>query len=288
MHPPQQYWFNLVLLAIGCVAVPTNILVVWMAWRLRHRSIEIRIALILALVDMLLAGLIVLTSLLNLGCVGLFHSFRSFCRFKGPVDFILLYVSLVLVSLIAITRYFKVKSSSIPHLIWVIIVACTSLYGSVICIAAAKGEFSTSLSGFDCTPIATNSIISAVVQFSLGFFMFVSFMAGLFAYLGILSCVDTAHDVSCSTTHRPKLVLIRVACILLTNLSLVAPSSVLIMLEGSRNSNESNLLSSVVSILVALNILANPCLVLFAHSGISKNLMSFFNSPFSHICYSPE
>lgn len=219
----RRQLFNWILLAIGMVAVLANSLLIWTARRLRHANAEIRFAVVLASVDMALASLIIGTSLVNGGDPD--TSFVTFCRFKGPIDFLLLYLSLVLVAVIALTRYYKVREAAIPLPIRASIVACTVLYTGMTGMATVRTEFSPSVSGCDCTPDVTKSLLSAALLFSLGLFMLLSLVVTLFAYLRIPSFVDRDPP----TRRR---VVRRVAGISLIYLLLVLPTSLLVMVEG--------------------------------------------------------
>ncbi|KAJ9055336.1 hypothetical protein DSO57_1004853 [Entomophthora muscae] len=272
----EQHLFNWVLLTIGTLAVMTNLLLLCIARQLRNHTSEIKFAMLLALVDMGLGILIVCTSLLN---TWFDNGFETFCKIKGPIDFLLLYLSPVLVAIIAMERYCKVRGTTISSSTWAAMAMYTVAYSSLIALAAAQSEFSTSLSGCDCTPIATNSLISAAVLFMLGFSMFLSLIVAIFSYLRILCFINV---FQINKTYNPLAkrtkVYLRVITICLIYLLLIAPASILIMLEGSRNSNESNVLNITVSLLVAMNDIANPCLILFAHSLIFDQLKSSFQA----------
>ncbi|KAJ9069318.1 hypothetical protein DSO57_1019728 [Entomophthora muscae] len=273
----KRQFFSTVLSLIGVAAVLTNLALMWIAWRLRYCTKEIRLAVLLASVDTTLAIFTIWTSVLS-SWNGGFEHMIVFCKYKGPFDFLLLYLSLVLVALIAMTRYFKIREASIPLPIWIVTGSCTTLYAILISVVAAQGEFAPSWSGCDCTPNASKSLISASLLFFLGFSMFVSLLATLFAYLRVLCFVKETKLMSSHNLKAKHKVMVRVIGISCIYLFLIAPSSMFIMLEGSRNSNESTVLNGIISILNALNNIANPCIVLFAHSSIYEQLRLIFRS----------
>ncbi|KAJ9055334.1 hypothetical protein DSO57_1004851 [Entomophthora muscae] len=266
----------------------------WVAHRKKRHTSEIKFAMMLSLVDMALAGLIIFTSLTNNFTDASPESFKIFCRIKGPVDFILLYFSPLLVAIIALTRYYKVKDSYIPSFIWSGVAACTCIYAALVILATVRNEFHISLSGCDCTPIAANSSISATVLFFLGLSMLLSLMVTIFSYLSILSFIKRIQSKSGrGQIHGHHLVLIRVTTISVIYFLSIAPSSILIMLEATQITNQSSLCNVTISILDALNNIANPCLVLFVHPLIFDQLrasfqINLFNFPQSNPLPTPD
>ncbi|KAJ9069117.1 hypothetical protein DSO57_1021902 [Entomophthora muscae] len=280
MGLPEKQQFNYVLFGIGVVAVVANSLLMWIARCLKDHSKEIQFAMMLACVDMGLGLLIILTSLMNSHFHENLDLFQTFCMIKGPIDFILLFLSLVLVAIIAMERLCKVKDTSIPRPVWIAIGTCTAIYTTLVAIAAIRGEFSASISGCDCTPAINESLLSACVVFALGFFMALSLVAAVFSYICILGLVKKARAKRGDYPKHSSAIL-RVITISFIYFSLIAPSSILIMMEGTRSHFSSHILDIVISILNALNSIANPCLILFAHSLIFDQLKSSFQ-PKSH------
>lgn len=270
----ERHFFNWVLLGIGAVGVLANCVLLWTARQLTCHSRELRFAVALSLVDMGLSVLIITTSLVNNWGSG----FAAFCAVKGPIDFVLLFLSLVLVAVIALERYCKVRGAAIPQAAWGGIAGVTAGYTALVGVVAARREFSTSMSGVDCTPVIDQSLLAAGVVFALGFCMFVSLAVALFAYLRILGLVRRARQTGYDPHSRHRKVGLRVGSISAIYLLLIAPSSVFIMLEGARHRVALHVLDVVITILNALVSIANPCLILFAHSLIFEQLTSAFKA----------
>ncbi|KAJ9055340.1 hypothetical protein DSO57_1004857 [Entomophthora muscae] len=268
----ERHSFNWIILTIGILAILANILLIWTARRLHQQALEIKCAMLLAVVDIAIAVLAISACILDNFPPNDEGNFLAFCTIKGPIDFLLKYSSLVLVALMAIKRFYKVKGIDIPLSIWIVIAFCSILFTILVIMAVVYNEFHT-LSGNNCMPIAANSILSATVVFALGFFMLFSLFATLFAYLNIIVIVKQV-QLRIGQPSKDRAVVCRVFSISLIYLLLIAPSSVFVMMEGSRSFARSDLINLSISLLTCLNAIANPCLVLFAHSIIFKQLKS--------------
>ncbi|KAJ9055337.1 hypothetical protein DSO57_1004854 [Entomophthora muscae] len=120
--------------------------------------------------------------------------------------------------------------------------------------------------------------------------MFVSLFVTLFYYLHILGFIDKAcNGKAHSCSGSCSKVIIRVFSICLIYLFLNVPTYLLIMLEASQKTNGSQFLNLIISILISLNVIANPALILFAHSLIFDQLVSPFSTkldPHTLLCFS--
>ncbi|KAJ9088024.1 hypothetical protein DSO57_1027217 [Entomophthora muscae] len=271
MTPEERRFFSWILLAIGVTAVLCNSLLIRLARRIPQRSTELRFAVMLASIDMAIPTLAIGTSLLaNWHADGL-ERLQALCQVKGPIDFLLQYLSLLIVAIIAMERFSKVRGTQIPAMVWNLVIVYTTVYFTLVLMTALSNEFYTSPSGCDCAPVAKTSFLSALVIFGLGFSMFLSLAITLYCYTGILGYVRET-GAKLNTTRISRSVLVRVISTCVIYLLLVSPSSILIMMEATHNSAILDKLSLAISILVAIIAVANPCLVLFAHSLIFEQL----------------
>ncbi|KAJ9055343.1 hypothetical protein DSO57_1004860 [Entomophthora muscae] len=277
----NQHLYSFILLLIGLVAVIANSMLLWIAYQLINYSLEIKLAMALALADLILALLIICSFCLNNWVYNAPETFKLFCKFKGPTTFLLFYFSLVLIGLIAMERYYKVRSSTIPPIIWFLIIICTATFIVLVALSAIYGEFSASLTGCDCAPLAKNSTLSAIVIFSLGFLMLASVVTALFGYVGVLRFLLQTQARMNHTFESSHKVKIRVLSISLIYLLLIAPAAILIMMEGTNLFMPSELLSLVITTLIALTTIADPCLILFSHSLIFEQLRHSFSAGYS-------
>ncbi|KAJ9056545.1 hypothetical protein DSO57_1031994 [Entomophthora muscae] len=281
MTPFQQQIFDSILLLAGVVAMAANVLLIWILRRLRLFSVEIKLTAALAVVDLAIAILVVFTSISNIWFSDISVAFLAFCRIKGPIDYFLLLFSPLLVALIALERYCRVVDSNISRVTWRYIGGCALLYICLVLSSAVMDGFSVSASGCDCSASAADSVLSAIVAFTLGFFMFVSLLVAIWAYLGILCYVDKARlNQECFINISRKKIRIRVISASVTYFVTIAPYAILLMLEGLRTPIPLDELDIIISLLIAFNLIINPCLILFSHSLISENLKRCFrNSP---------
>ncbi|KAJ9064277.1 hypothetical protein DSO57_1032228 [Entomophthora muscae] len=277
MTPAERHFFFWILLAIGVTAVLCNSLLIRLSRRIPQRSTELKFAVMLASIDMAIPTLAIGTSLLaNWHADGL-ERLQALCQVKGPIDFLLQYLSLLVVAIIAMVRFSKVRGTQIPAKVWTLVIVYTTLYFTLVLLTALNSEFYTSPSGCDCAPVAKASFLSALVVFWLGFSMLIFLPITLYCYTGILSYVrETRAKVN--TTHISRRVLARVISTCIIYFILVLPSSIFIMMEATHNSAILDKLSLAISILMALIPVANPCLVLFAHSLIFEQLKLSFQS----------
>ncbi|KAJ9064273.1 hypothetical protein DSO57_1032224 [Entomophthora muscae] len=265
----EKQVFNWIILAIGVVAVLCNCLLVRLARRLHHRTVEIRLAVVLACIDISVTLLTISGSLLNNWYGNDLNKLQQFCHIKGPVDFVLQYSSSLAVAVIAMVRFSKVRGTTIPVWVWIVLGVCAAAFAGLVLVTALRSEFYPSPSGVDCIPIGEISIFSSAVLFSLGLFMFLSLAITLFCYLCILGYV---RGTSSKVTGIRKHVLARVTGICVVYLLLVAPSSVLIMMQAIFKYEALNQISLATTFLVDINTVANACITLFAHSLIFGQL----------------
>ncbi|KAJ9085282.1 hypothetical protein DSO57_1015667 [Entomophthora muscae] len=270
----EKQVFNWIVIAI---AVLCNGLLFQLARRLQHRIAELKLAVILACVDMTIALLCISSSFFTNQNLNNTDRLQFLCRFKGPVDFLLLYSSFLLVALIAMERFSKVRDSSIS--LWILLSIYTATFTSLMLITAVRSEFYLSPSGIDCNTIPEVSVFSFAVLIGFGGFMFISLLVTLYCYMDILGYVRETSSKA-KTTH--KHVLARAIIICGIYLLLIVPCSILIAVEVTYKYNALNRISLAISFLENLNIVANACITLFAHSLIFDQLQQTF--PFTVKC----
>ncbi|KAJ9088306.1 hypothetical protein DSO57_1024443 [Entomophthora muscae] len=265
----EKQVFNWIVIVIAVVAVLCNGLLFQLALRLQHRTAELKLAVILACVDMTIAILCISSSFFTNQNLNNTDRLQLLCRFKGPVDFLLLYSSFLLVALIAMERFSKVRDSSISLWVWILLSIYTATFTSLVLITAVRSEFYLSPSGIDCNTIPEVSVFSFAVLIGFGGFMFISLLVTLYCYMDILGYVRETSSKA-RTTH--KHVLARAIIICGIYLLLIVPCSILITVEATYKYNALNRISLAITFLVNLNIVANACITLFAHSLIFDQL----------------
>ncbi|KAJ9048135.1 hypothetical protein DSO57_1038069 [Entomophthora muscae] len=260
-------------LTIGTVAVLANSLLIWTARRLQHYTLEIKLALVLASVDMALAIVIMCSSILNNWQLDDDESFQVVCGIKDIVCLLLLFASLALVAMIALERYYKARGSTIPACVWALVGVYTGIYIVLVAVVASRSEISSSLVGYECVTLDGGSVLSNALVSILGLSVFGYLALGLSAYLRILKLASKAQKTVQTPQARHTLLLIRIASNLIIYVLLITPLSLLIILEGSGYPPTAYTPNTLVTTLVALLLVANPCLVLFSHSLMFEQLI---------------
>ncbi|KAJ9085280.1 hypothetical protein DSO57_1015665 [Entomophthora muscae] len=267
----EKLVFNWVLIAVAVVGVVCNGLLIHLTRRLQQRTAEHRFIMLLACVDVGVTLLTIGGSFFNNWVDDEAGYLWKFCIIKGPIDFLLRYISFLLVALIAMERLSKVRDSSIPAWMWIFLSIYTAVFTSLILVTALRSEFYKSPSGVDCAPISRKSIFSSAALFGLGLFMFISLLITLCCYLGILCHVQATRS-NANVTRKPSHVLARVAVICVVYLLLISPCSILIMVQATYRYKAARLISLSTTLLLEFNLVANACITLFAHSLIFEQL----------------
>ncbi|KAJ9072960.1 hypothetical protein DSO57_1021588 [Entomophthora muscae] len=255
------------LLMIGTLAVVMNCILILVSLRIGVRKVDVDLAVVLAAVDIALTSITLCTTAVLLVSGRDLSSLDRICLVKGPVDFLGLFVSALLVMLIAIKRYMCAFDKRVPKVLVLGMLGYSLGYVTLVAVTVVRGEFSKSPSGIDCAPNALASASAASLVFMLGFSLLVFLLVTLACYLRICVLLMFQLEQKPSSVFRRIRLAVRPIAITSTYFVLIAPSSVLIMMESFGTSVDvAEKASIVISVCLYSVSLANPCLVLFAHT----------------------
>ncbi|KAJ9072953.1 hypothetical protein DSO57_1021582 [Entomophthora muscae] len=273
------------LVGLGVVAVVMNVVLVVISARIVRRRLEVDLAIALAVVDMMLACIMAIGT-----CLMVVNDFDedvmlAICRFKGPVDFAGLYLSMMLVALIGVFRYSHVFAVRIGRKLYLGLGVAGSMYSGLLVRCVMFDEFKVSPSGIDCAPDSDKSHWSRLLIFFNGVALLVFLLVTLACYLRIMFAVVQApprdgcfvemkQGSLAGEAPPPSLLLrariaIRPLTISTTYFILIAPACMLIIFEAVTFTGDYLKHTSLIVSLCLSNIaLANPILILFAHTAI--------------------
>ncbi|KAJ9072965.1 hypothetical protein DSO57_1021593 [Entomophthora muscae] len=262
-----------IFLVIGSLAVVMNGVLILVFLRMQERTRDIDLAGVLTVVDIVLAGITMCTNAVLLISGQDLSGLDSICSIKGPVDFLGLFSSALLVMLIAAIRYTSVFKLTFPNSLVLGMVGYSLGYVALVVVTVVRGEFSKSPSGIDCAPNALVSTSAASLVFMLGFSLLVFLLVTLACYLRICVLLMFQYEQKPSPLLWRIRLAIRPIMFVLIYFILIAPSSILIMLETFGSFVDiARKTSVVISVCLYSVSLANPCLVLFAHSLFHNRL----------------
>ncbi|KAI0221698.1 hypothetical protein L0F63_000315 [Massospora cicadina] len=255
-----------VFIVISGVALVMNGLLVGTALKVRHRPKEMTLMVGLAVVDMGLAILNLVANIYHLETGFDIDQIPMACDFKGAFDFMGVFLSLLLVSLIAMARVTRVFSYELPRvsvLLW-----CWSLiFFSLILACAFSNEFVMLSDGVDCTPVPQPR-----------------FCRGQFSYLCIFiasaanghRCLHEPSNFNPHPTLTPLKkrlpILVRTAIIILSYLITILPPVLLFFMEAFYPEIREELFGFPDDLFLDSIPLVNSALVLFAHSLVFHQL----------------
>ncbi|KAJ9056205.1 hypothetical protein DSO57_1035532 [Entomophthora muscae] len=206
-------------------------------------------------------------------------SMAEICQIKGPLDFLLIFASTALVSTISIERSSVAVSKKVTAGVWVLLGIVTGTFTLLVCIEAIKKEFTITASGLACAPIASNSPLSAVLLFVLSSSLFIFLLMTVISYLRILillagwGLIDSKSNPSEQINPAARRsVMVRILSISFIYLLLLAPCSLIMLMESLKLVKAPDVASLVISILLAIVSSVNPCIILFAHTAIYRQL----------------
>ncbi|KAJ9088184.1 hypothetical protein DSO57_1025737 [Entomophthora muscae] len=266
--------FLYALLGLVAVSVVANMVLVWVATSVRDKGREVRLALALAGVDIVLAMLVMSNFILKLAKVS---NMEMVCQIKGPLDFIFIFTSMALVSIISIERSSIAVSKRAAAGVWALLGLVTSIFLGLVCIEAIRKEFTVSASGLACAPVASKSPLSAALLLVLSSSLFVFLLMTVMSYLRILiilgewGSTERKNEMFTPILRR-KPVMHRILVIATIYFLLLAPCSLAILVESLNLIKEADLASTIVSLLLVTVSIANPCVILFAHTAIYRQL----------------
>ncbi|KAJ9088027.1 hypothetical protein DSO57_1027221 [Entomophthora muscae] len=269
--------FVYVLLVEAVAAVVTNLVLVWVVMSVRNKSREVWLALTLAGVDVTLAMLVIVNFSLKLDNV---FTMEEMCRFKGPLDFVLIFASMALVSIISLERSSVAVSRRVTAGVWGLLGLVSGVFLSLVFVETINMEFTVTASGLACAPVASNSPLSAFLLFVLSASIFTFLIITFVSYVRILVLLggwgliepkpDSPDQIN--PVLRKRSVMIRILSISFIYLLLLAPCSLTMMMESLKVVKAPDVASLIISILLATVSIINPCIILFAHTAIYRQL----------------
>ncbi|KAI0243454.1 hypothetical protein L0F63_007107, partial [Massospora cicadina] len=263
-------------LIIAGMALFMNGLLVGMGLRIRHRPREMTLVLALAVIDMILPILTIPAAIYHMTTGTSIDTIPNACNVKGTVDFIGIFLSMLLVATIALTRASRILRCRIPHSIKFILAAFAVTFVILILACAVRDEFRILADGIDCAPIATTSNLSRTVLILHSFALLMFLAITVTCYLRILTSIAIdidRHQFDFQTINPPKApVIIRTSIIILSYLLLILPPAILLFLEAILPITRVKAINTPIDVFLASIALLNPTLVLFAHSIIFHQL----------------
>lgn len=277
-------------LILGVGALALNVLLVVLGLRVPNRKLEITYAMLLAALDVLVptATIVIRSSILYSGID--LRTLPAACSAIGAFHYTTIFMSLLLVTLIAVERSCSVFSERVPAWMWRVVWCYVAFYGCLVVYASSTGLFVLAPSGSNCTLIAHHSPLSAALLVLFGGSLLAFLVVTLACYLRILRFVlntQREHDLASMrfmpTSQReaiPKVstapVTVRTLLICLIYFALVFPACVLLVLLGLEAIPESLYTNLLISLMLFSICLANPAIVIFAHSLIFEQLRDLF------------
>lgn len=270
------------LLGLGLAGIATNGLLVATVLKIKKRHDDMNLALALSAADIAVASTTVAASFLRVS-----HYSPILCRLVGLVDFALLFVAMVLVALISLVRWSRVVNRKIPVAFWVFTGAMSLLYFPAVVLSTLRSEFEVSPSGLDCASHA--SALSLAVASLLGIGMLVLLVFTLWGYLSILlhftetsqrcflpkALTPTVNFHSPAKQPQPnRAVLARILGMAIVYVTLIVPPATILL--ASHVFRLADTVKLIFAVFISTFSIANPCLVLFAHSTIYLQLVAWF------------
>ncbi|KAJ9066188.1 hypothetical protein DSO57_1011963 [Entomophthora muscae] len=265
------------VMAMGSILL--NCLLLCVVLTIRNRKLELNFSIALAVFGIIKPAITLSTTAFVLVTNPDASLMNQACRVKGPFDFICTFANMALVAIVARLRCSTVLGKAIHTAECVAFGTFSVMYSCVIGVVGFNDLFRASPSGVDCSSSSSENISSAVLVFLLGFALLLFSVVALVSYFSILyflksqyATLNKEHSTNLIPKNTPTLrpVFIRTLAVCSIFFFFVIPASILIMVEATTTIPP--FLSLAISICLALDALANPCLVLFAHSVIYSRL----------------
>ncbi|KAJ9055348.1 hypothetical protein DSO57_1004865 [Entomophthora muscae] len=282
------------LLGLGLTGIAMNVLLVATVLKIKQRHEDITLALLLAVADIFVATTTVTSSSLLLARSST-PLLADICRFVTFIDFVLLYAAMALVALISLVRRSRVVCKRIPTFFWVLLSIMSVLYFPAVMLSALRGEFQISPSGMDCPGQMSDSFLSLAVASLLGTSMLILLVTTIWGYLSIilhlsepsevclvpkaLHPIAGNHPIAISLPRATSLnigVLVRIVGIVIVYLVLIVPPALMLLASTTKLVRLTTNVKLVFAIFASTLSIANPSLILFAHSTIYNQLISSF------------
>lgn len=264
--------------AVGVGAVAMNLLLVVLVLRMRTWQREIKYALALAVLDMLIPC----TVLAFKGIVWMGFrpsSYAGVCGVLGAAFYVGVFSSLVLVMLVAIERYRVVFGCRFSGWLGCVLGGHVAGFFALVGVAAARGHFVSEGESL-CAPDAAHGGLAQACMVAFGVSLFLLLAGTLFCYIRILFFVaaTTTMDIEMSQPRaggnsRLAPVAMRTTLICAIYFTLVTPACLALVLLGTRAIDEAGISSQVASMSLFTLSCANPFLVIFAHSATFERLV---------------
>ncbi|KAJ9077816.1 hypothetical protein DSO57_1013060 [Entomophthora muscae] len=277
-------------LAVGLGAVMMNLLLIVLVVRMRNRKREIKYALVLSVLDILLPC----TMLVFRGTLAFtgfeFSDHPRWCSAIGAGFYVGVFSSLMLVMLVAAERYRVMFSWDFPRWMVCLLGGYVVAFLSLVMATAAKRKFVPKEDGFVCAPDANGGGLSQASMVMFGVSLMLFLVVTLFCYIRILFFVaaTTTQDIEMNqlnhSSPNPKShwrlapVAMRTTLICAIYFTLVTPSCFALVLLGFRLIDEAGISRLATSLALYTLCFANPFLVIFAHSATFERLVMLFKS----------
>ncbi|KAI0243523.1 hypothetical protein L0F63_005632, partial [Massospora cicadina] len=287
MYQELTSTFNGFFLVFGVLALILNALLIYIALHTNARRREINFAVALAIIDMILPTLAVVDSLLFFISGISAKDNHMTCVFQGPLHFFLPVFSMAAVTVIALERYTVVFNTEPWRRTHALLATACGVFLVVNLVLAATAGYDTGESGIRCNPLPTNvfPIIMSVMLFMM---LSILLIATITCYIRILIY---AAQVSSEVSDKPstnllfnshqrkrRILLIRIGITSLVYFILISPTCILIPIETLSHPQAREAICITIYFTLFLVSVANPCLILFAHSTFYYRMCILFRS----------
>lgn len=276
MYQDLTLAFNAFFLVAGLLGIGLNVLLIYIALNIQARRREINYVIVLAMADIILPVLAVADALVYMATRISVKANPLACTFQGPLAFFLPVFSMAMVAIIALERYVAVFGTRLWRGTHALLATACAAFLAVNVLLSAVSGYDTGKSGIRCNPLPHPFLPQLMTAMLL--LLLCSLLATtLFSYLRILAYatqvdMDAKAARSCSRHRQRRRLLIRIGATSLVYFLLIAPTCLLIPIEAFAPEHAREAICIAIYFTLFLVSVANPCLVLFAHSTFYHRL----------------
>ncbi|KAJ9048729.1 hypothetical protein DSO57_1031828 [Entomophthora muscae] len=266
---------NTVFLVIALLALAMNILLIATVVNISRFSPVMALILALTLVDMIIPIVTIIAVSYNIYTGNPIDAIPNACNLKGPIDFIGIFLSMLLVSLIALFRASRIVGHTPLYSTVPILGLFSLVFISLVIACAVQGEFRVLADGVDCAPISSTSSLSRVVLILHSFALLLFLCITVCCYIQILiSSSNNSKDFPEVVTSRwavKRPVVIRITATITSYLLITLPPAVLLFLEATLI--RTKVFNTPIDLFLTSIPLLNPTLILLSHSLLFQQLL---------------
>ncbi|KAJ9068596.1 hypothetical protein DSO57_1027087 [Entomophthora muscae] len=273
--------FNVFFFVAGMMGIAFNILLIYIALNIQARRREINYAVGLALVDMILPVLAVMDSIFYFSANLSIKGNPVACTIQGPLHFFLPVLSMTIVCIIALERHSAVFGMQLWRRTHSFLASLCGIFFIVNLLLSAFVGYDTGKSGIRCNPLP-HAFLPQIMSIMLFLMLTALLITTLVCYLRILNYATQvnmeAKLLRSSPHHRQRrLLLIRIGTTSLIYFLIISPTCILIPVEAFAPDSAREAICIAIYFTLFLISVANPCLILLAHSTFYHRLCSLLN-----------